>query len=130
MSVNGQDAAAQANKFGEDDSLSANRSEDDGHGGGDAPTHISGLTEPTGRVIFHGDGDVPMHDDPLDNAWPVSGTPRPGEHDERDLEAERQSAALEAEQQLAAEQARAAARQQVEQQPPLLLLLDRAGRQA
>ena len=130
MNETGQDAAVQAEPFGEDDSSSANRSGDDGHGGGDAPMHISGLTEPTGRVIFHGDGDVPMHDDPLDNAWPVSGTPRPGEHDERDLEAERQRAALEAEQQLAAEQARAAARQQVERQPPLLLPMDRAGRQA
>ena len=124
MSVNGQDAAAQANKFGEDDSLSANRSEDDGHGGGDAPTHISGLTEPTGRVNFHGsDRDVSMNNDPL-NAWPISGTPR--EHNKRDLAAERQRATLEAEQQLASEQARAAARQQVEQQPQLLLPLDRA----
>ena len=86
MSVNGQDAAAQANKFGEDDSLSANRSENDSHGGGNAPTHISGLTEPTGRGNFHGseDGDVSMNNNPP-NAWPISKTPR--EHDERDLAA-------------------------------------------
>ena len=85
MSGNGQHAAAQADKFGEDNSLSANRSEDDGHGGGDAPTHISGLTEPTGRIIHHGsDGDVSMNDDPPE-AWPISETPR--EHDERNLAA-------------------------------------------
>ena len=110
MSETGQDAAAQAEKLGEDDSISANRSEDDGHGGGDAPTHISGLTEPMGRGNFHGsDRDVSMNDDPP-NAWPIRKTPR--EHNKCDLAAKRQRVALEADQQLAAKQARAAARQQ------------------
>ena len=101
MSETGQDAAAQAEKFGEDDSISANRSEDDGHGGGDAPTHISGLTEPTGRGNFYGseDGDVSMNNDPP-NAWPISKTPRG--HNKRVLAPERQCAALKAEHQLAA----------------------------
>ena len=102
MSGNGQDAAAQAkNSFGVINSSSASYSGGNGHGGNNAVTHISRLMTLTGRGRNLGtnNGDVTMHDNPP-NALPISGTPR--EHDKRDLAAERQRIALEAEQLLAA----------------------------
>ena len=111
MSGNGQDAAAQAkNSFGVINSSSASYSGGNGHGGNNAVTHISRLMTlmGRGRNLGTNNGDVTMHDNPP-NALPISGTPR--EHDERDLAAKRQRTALEAEQLLAAEQARAAQQQ-------------------